>query len=574
MNTEEYATKQIEQDMEPNFPKPEVGPTRTAASWLAEKSDPVDFTGDNTGMQDAHLQGVHDMKRGMGTGSARSGLMDNPDDAFNNLITNNRAYNPLLDFEAKNEFRKMLSPAARQSLDTQVQDKNRVTQQNITPEMDQLRGELPDEIKPEFDTRLAQERLDNLFPPPVDPSQTDFTNLPQNYNSDYLQRNPTATAQVSRDTGVMPTDNVSQKAPPQQADPTVFGPGSSQSFRNFVNNGGDPNDSASQERGKQFNEALKDQEMSRLHFLGQQNKILRDGPLAKTYNGLSDTGKVAFIKHQDALDAISGRSAGYGKRHGETDGRGNTGPDTLTDEGKRMEALRGIESRVSAGEFSYDDLAKHDVFSPEKEGQALNLENLNGMVDGIARDKQDAEDAQVEADRTRKQGFEDADRARGASERAAKAKKEEDWANQPDKIQVGGATYNKVPSKDGGYYAAEKVAGETVEDGVFSSDFSNAFNVVENGRITQKSKEDYYRDSTGRVAKKQEFVTDDDKEIKYKAPPKGAVEWSPIQDQAEQLIRSGEFDGEFLEALNHAMNGDTDPEQARVILNIINSQKK
>lgn len=380
MKPEEYENNQITQAIAPASDPLNYPPETDAMSWTnrASKATAPTFDG-NDGNAELHQTAVHQIKQqaGANLGNMQGGA-DDLDAIYQAVARGSTGYDgPNYDADVHGIFSEVVAgrPAAQAKLDEAMADKLRESEQGITPEMKQLRGQLPVEGRAEFDARLSQERLDKLFPPPVEP-------VPAGANIGDVAQN----TQVLAPTQVRPAPGVDirpvsdSEAAKDQFTQERDAKRISQAIDTL---GLDPADPASQTRASEFNQMLKEQEVSSLHFLGKQNKILGDPSSAKTYNNLSDTGKIAFIKHRDALDKISTRSSGYGKRSGEKDRSGNEGPEVLTDEGKRMEALRGIESRVAAGEFTYDDLAENNVFSPDKDSHALNIENLDGMVKGM-----------------------------------------------------------------------------------------------------------------------------------------------------------------------------------------------
>jgi len=166
-----YEDELVKQELNSGLTQtPAIAPEIKGTDWLSAPSKPYDFTGAASGVSELHQEGLHEMKKDIGMGLARGGggITSDPEEYINSAIRGNKAHNPLYDYEAKGIVREGLKkyPEANAKYEEAQADKQRVNDQGITPAMEQIRGQLPEEWKGEFDNRLSAERLGQLLPSP------------------------------------------------------------------------------------------------------------------------------------------------------------------------------------------------------------------------------------------------------------------------------------------------------------------------------------------------------------------------------------------------------------------------
>ena len=161
-----------------NTINPKPAPYTDAASFMAHTADaqpPAPFS--DPGAEALHSTGAHEVKMagGLGLGGVQGDGASDPNALFNAAVKLDGNYSPEYDYIKRQMFQQSLkdNPAAGEKFNEQQADAKRVTDTQSTPAMEAVRSRVPIDYRRDFDARLAQERLDQAFPPADPNSDTD-----------------------------------------------------------------------------------------------------------------------------------------------------------------------------------------------------------------------------------------------------------------------------------------------------------------------------------------------------------------------------------------------------------------
>jgi hypothetical protein len=174
MKEADYINNEIEQQLSPTPDAPLIGPTVKAADWLTQNAaaQKPTFDGSVPGAQEGYLTGEHDLKKtiGMNMGRAGGGVVGDPERLFDTVVRGSNVNSPNLIPAVRDIYMEQLQkdPAAWEKFNNERQVVEQNKKLGMTPEMQTLKDGIPQDFQPEFDRRLATERLDALFPQQMD----------------------------------------------------------------------------------------------------------------------------------------------------------------------------------------------------------------------------------------------------------------------------------------------------------------------------------------------------------------------------------------------------------------------